>query len=187
MARAGHMPEEHPITMTYAETQTSHAALENALRIAQHRSARGNATRRDWERVAAIDPDLAYRELRDLLRRAGNANFEPTNPFERQSRIPGAFIGFLLGVLAMAIAWVILFELQDRWVTNPLLRDIATGSQFLATVLVPLGLVLGARWSRRRSTTTETRASLTVPKGATFDNLLERFERTQNIGRARVY
>lgn len=173
--------------MTHAQAHTDSSALQHALRIARDRSARGNATRRDWERVAAIDPDRAYRELRDFLRRAGNAEYDPANPYERQSRIPGAFIGFILGVVGVAVSWLVMLELQEIWADQPILRDIATGGQFLAAVLIPIGIALGARWSRRKAVGTDERHSLTVPSGATFDELLEIFERTQNVNRARVY
>lgn len=160
--------------------------LDSLLRTARDRSARGHASRRDWERVAAIDPDLAYRELRDFLRRASNAEFNPANPFERRSRVPGTLIGFLAGVAVMLIFWTAMPYLRDQWLEYSVLRDIATGGQFLSTLFVPLGMVLGARWERRHAPSAS-HTSLVPAKGASFGELLDMFERTQNVGRARVY
>jgi hypothetical protein len=173
--------------MTYAQIHTDPSPVQSALRTARDRSARGNATRRDWERVAEIDPNVAHRELRDFLRRAANATYDPANPYVRQSRIPGASIGFLLGVLGVAISWIIMLELQEVWADRPILRDIATGGQFLAAVLIPIGIALGARWSRREAEANGERYQMIVPQDATFDELLDIFERTQNSNRARVY
>jgi hypothetical protein len=169
-------------------TSPSTTTLDHLVRLANDRSARGNATRRDWERVAEIDPDRAYRELRDFIRRTGHAEVSTANPYESRSRVPGALIGFIAGVVLMIVVWIVLPYAREHWMDFGVWRDIATGAQFISTLLIPLGALLGARWSRRHNddaaTTQAAPASL---RNASFDELLAIFERTQNVGRARVY
>jgi len=162
------------------------STLDNLVRLAQDRSARGNATRRDWQRVAEIDPDRAYGELRDFLRRSLNSDASRANPYERQSRVPGAVMGFIGGVLVMLILWIIMPYARENWMDRSVLRDVATGAQFLSTLAVPVGMLIGARWSRRKQGPVTTTAPV-LPRNASFEELLDAFERTQNVGRARVY
>lgn len=162
------------------------ASLENSIRLAHDRSARGNATRRDWQRVAEMNPDVAYRELRTYLRRAYAAGANRANPYERQARIPGAVIGFVAGTLLMIAVWIFLPYARENWMERSLLRDVATGIQFLSTLFVPLGALLGVRWSRNQSSERVEDAPGLTPD-ATFEEMLEAFEKTQNVGRARVY
>lgn len=162
------------------------STLDNLVRLARDRSARGNATRRDWQRVAEIDPERAHRELRDFLRRTWNSEASGANPYENQPRVPGAVIGFIAGVLVMLILWVILPYARENWMERSVIRDVATGAQFLSTLAVPAGMLIGARWSRRKQEPDTTTAPA-LPKNASFDELLDAFEHTQNVGRARVY
>jgi hypothetical protein len=160
--------------------------LDTLLRTARDRSARGNATRRDWQRVAEIDPEIARRELRDFLRRTQNAAYDPANPYERGSRRPGALIGFLIGCALMIALWIFLPYARENWMETGVMRDMATGGQFISTLLVPLGTWLGARWGRHGHGE-QADSPTGLPKNASFDELLDAFERTQHVGRARVY
>ena len=160
--------------------------LDTLLRTARDRSARGNATRRDWQRVAEIDPDLARRELRDFLRRTQNGGGDLGNPFTRQSRTPGALIGFLAGCGLLIALWLFLPYARENWMDTGVMRDLATGGQFISTLLVPLGLWLGARWDQRQYDD-QPNTPAGIAKNASFDELLNAFERTQHVGRARVY
>lgn len=169
-----------------SSTSRPESTLENLVRLAKDRSARGNATRRDWQRVADIDPDRANRELREFLRRAYHAEHNAVNPYERRSRAPGALIGFLGGSAIMILLWVVLPYARDNWMEFSVWRDLATGGQFLSTLLVPIGIVIGVRWSQKRNSDAASPAP-GLPKNPSFDEMLDVFERTQNVGRARVY
>jgi hypothetical protein len=160
--------------------------LDTLLRTARDRSARGNATRRDWQRVAEIDPDLARRELRDFLRRTQNGTGDLANPYLRQSRTPGALIGFLVGCVLLIALWILLPYARENWMESGVMRDIATGGQFISTLLLPLGIWLGARWDHRNNGD-QPGTPAGLPKNASFDELLNAFDRTQHVGRARVY
>lgn len=174
--------------MTQLESHpSSDVTLENLLRNARDRSARGNATRRDWERVAAIDPDLARRELAEFLRAHANAAglHIPTNPYARSRRVSGAVLGFVGGVLAVAAIWLALPWIRDTYVDEPLWQHVVTSGQFIATALIPAGIFLGARWGASRDEAPDAPAD--TPEDASLDELLEAFEKTQHIGHARVY
>lgn len=159
---------------------------EPLLQLARDRSARGNATRRDWERVAAVDPALAHRELAEFLRRHGNAVHGHANPYERSARVPGALLGFIGGVLAVAAIWLILPWIRDTYISTPIWQHVITSGQYIFTVLIPAGIVIGARWGAAHDAASPaTRAGL--PPDASFEEMLAAFEQTQHIGRARVY
>lgn len=160
--------------------------LESRLRNARDRAARGNATRRDWERVAEIDPDLACRELREFLRRHVNANHSTANPYERNPGISGTLVGFVIGVALVAAIWLLLPWIRDTWISTPFWQHVITSGQFIATALIPLGIFLGAKWSQKRAGHTPS-APAGIPRDATFEELLDAFEKTQHVGRARVY
>ena len=160
--------------------------LESRLRHARDRSARGNATRRDWERVAAIDHDLACREVREFLRRHGNATPSMANPYERNPGISGTLVGFVVGVALVAAIWIALPWIRDTWISTPFWQHVITSGQFIATALIPLGIFLGAKWSQKRAGQ-EPAAPAGIPRDATFEELLDAFEKTQHVGRARVY
>lgn len=161
------------------------ARLDPLLQSARNRSARGNATRRDWERVAAIDRELARREVRDFLRRHANA-VPGANPYERSTRISGSVVGFVVGVLLVAAIWIALPWIRDTWVSEPIWQHVVTSGQFIATALIPLGIFLGAKWSQKRHGQEPT-APAGIPQDATLEELLDAFEKTQHAGRARVY
>jgi hypothetical protein len=178
---------ERSIFMTQLRSTTHpDVMLDTLLRTAKDRSARGNATRRDWQRVAEIDPELARRELRDFLRRTQNGANNPANPYERGSRKPGALIGFLIGCAVMIALWIFLPYARSNWMETGVMRDIATGGQFVSTLFVPLGTWLGARWGRHAHAE-QANDPVGLPKNASFDEMLDAFERTQHVGRARVY
>lgn len=159
---------------------------EPLLQVARDRSARGNATRRDWERVAAVDPVLAERELAEFLRRQANAVHGTVNPYERSSRVPGALLGFIGGVLAVAAIWLILPWIRDTYISTPIWQHVITSGQYIFTALIPAGIVLGAKWGAAHDAASPaSRAGL--PPNASFEEMLAAFEKTQHVGRARVY
>ena len=160
--------------------------LESRLRSARDRSARGNATRRDWERVAELDHDRARRELREFLLRHGNAAPAGANPYARSAGLSGTIGGFVISVLLVAAIWLALPWIRDTWVSEPFWQHVVTSGQFIATALIPLGIFLGARWSQRRAGQ-EATTPAGIPRDATLEELLDRFETTQHAGRARVY
>lgn len=164
---------------------TPDARLEPLLQTARNRSARGNATRRDWERVAAIDREVARREVRDFLRRHGNA-ITGANPYDRSTGVSGSVIGFVAGVLLVAAIWIVLPWIRDTWISTPIWQHVITSGQFIATALIPLGIFLGARWSQKRAGQ-EQATPVGIPQDATLEELLDAFEKTQHAGRARVY
>lgn len=165
---------------------TTDATLQSLLRNARDRSARGNATRRDWESVADIDHGVARREVREFLLRHANAVGSNANPYARGTGISGAIVGFVVGVLLVAAIWLALPWIRDNYISDPLWQHVITSGQFIATVLIPLGIYLGAKWSQKRAGH-EPAAPSVVPEDATLEELLDAFERTQHAGRARVY
>jgi hypothetical protein len=165
---------------------TTDPMLESLLRTARDRSARGNATRRDWQRVATIDRDLAQSEVREFLVRHGNTTPSTANPYERASGISGAVIGFVAGVALVAVTWLVLPWIRDTWISTPIWQHVITSGQFISTVFIPVGIYLGARWSQKRAGD-EARHPAGIPKDATLEDLLDAFEKTQHAGRARVY
>ncbi len=86
----------------------------------------------------------------------------------------------------MLALWIIMPYARENWMERSVLRDVATGAQFLSTLAVPLGLLIGARWGRRKQEP-DTATAPALPRNASFEELLDAFERTQNVGRARVY
>lgn len=175
MTRLDTMPSSEPTSI-----------LDSRLRSARERSARGNATRRDWERVAALDRGLAERELREFLRRHGNATPSTANPYDRSRGVSGAVVGFVIGVLLVAAIWLLLPWIRDTYVSAPFWQHVVTSGQFISTALIPLGIVLGAKWSQDRAGQGPS-APLGLPRDASFENLLDAFVQTQHVGRARVY
>lgn len=175
--------------MTDTHTQTRPLATTSAeplLQAARERSARGNATRRDWERVAAVDPTLAQRELSEFLRRHASAVHGLANPYERSARVPGALLGFIGGVLAVAAIWLIIPWIRDTYISEPIWQHVATSGQYIFTALIPAGIFLGAKWGAAHDAASPT-SRTGLPADASFDELLDAFEKTQHIGRARVY
>lgn len=159
---------------------------EALLRTAYERSARGNATRRDWERVAAVDPVLAERELAEFLRRHASATQGLANPYERTARVPGALLGFIGGVLAVAAIWLILPWIRDTYISTPIWQHVITSGQYIFTALIPAGIFLGAKWGAARDDASPA-ARAGLPPNASFEEMLDVFEQTQHVGRARVY
>ena len=160
--------------------------LESLLRSARDRSARGNATRRDWERVATINHDLACREVREFLKRHANATHSTANPYERAPGISGTIVGFVIGVVLVTAIWLALPWIRDTYISTPFWQHVITSGQFIATALIPLGIFLGAKWSQKRAAH-EPPTPAGIPRDATFEELLQAFEKTQRVGRARVY
>ncbi len=175
------------MTDTRTETRPMTATSpEPLLQAARERSARGNGTRRDWERLAGVDPALAQRELAEFLRRHANAVQGLANPYERSARVPGALLGFIGGVLTVAAIWLILPWIRDTYISTPIWQHVVTSGQYIFTALIPAGIFFGAKWGAAHDAASPaSRAGL--PRDASFEEMLNAFEKTQHIGRARVY
>lgn len=174
------------MTQLQSRPSTDTTSLESLLRNAHDRSARGNATRRDWERVAAIDRSVARRELATFLRTHANAVHSTANPYENNTRIPGAVVGFVIGVAAVAAIWTFIPWVRDTYIDSFFWQDVITTGQFFSTVLIPIGIFVGARWSAARQPA-ETEGKDALAQDASFEEMLDAFEQTQHVGRARVY
>lgn len=171
--------------MTQASSNpNTQSLLDNLVQAARERSARGNATAADWRSIAEIDEERARRELSRYLRtHASGANVE-ANPYERNRHSVGTVLGFVLGALGMVVMWLWgVPYLQDAWAGITYGPGFATALTFVSTTLVPLGAWTGSRWDRRHQRP-ETPPSHT---DRSFDELLQRFVRTQNRSRTRVY
>lgn len=170
--------------MTQASSNlTPESLLDELVRTARERAARGTATVADWRAIADIDENRARHELASYLQQTTST--DDANPFERQPNSLGTVAGFVLGAIIMAAFWFwgVPF-LQDAWAGIDYGPGVATALTYVAPALLPLGAWLGNRWDRSRRTHHTTQA--TMPRG-TFDELLRRFVRHQNGSRARVY
>lgn len=158
--------------------------LNELVRRARERSARGNATPDDWRSIAEIDEERARRELSAYLRTANPAKAD-ANPYERNRRSVGTVLGFVLGALAMVVMWIWgVPYLQEAWAGITYGPGLATALTYVSTALVPLGAWAGSRWDKGHH---EPEAEMPFPTDTSLDELLQRFTRTQNRSRTRVY
>lgn len=161
--------------------------LEDALTTARARSARGNATRRDWEAVFALDRDVATEALRDFLLRANIKAAGDTNPYARRPRGWGAGVGFLLGCVVMAITWLLFPWFRDLAGDHRVLKDFATLTQFLSTLFVPLGAWIGVQVEHaRRPPAAPTAGGAVLTRSSSWDEMLAMFESTQRRDHGRA-
>lgn len=171
------------MTATYTPQSTEHL-----IQICRERSARGVATRADWERLAEIKPDRARIELREFLQE--NPPQEAANPYEsRQARKhSGVFIGFLLGVLFMAGWWLFGDYLNREVVTSAKQWDVVTLSQYVAASLLPFFAWLGWKYDKKRVDDTEVVEDESVNlANANWNELLDQFDKTRKAGGTRMY
>lgn len=170
--------------MTQASSDLSpQSLLDDLVRIARERAVRGTATAADWRAIADVDENRARTELASYIQ--STTPPDDVNPYERHPNSFGAVIGFVGGAIIMALFWEWgVPQLQDAWAGIDYGPGFATALTYIATLLLPFGAWLGARWdrARRKNQTPED----TMPKG-TFDELLRRFVRNQNRSRARIY
>lgn len=170
------------MTATSSSQPTDHLA-----QICRERSERGVATRADWQRLAEINPDRAYRELRAYLL-VQDAE-QPVNPYEKQKgfHLSGLVKGFLIGVVFMVCWWLVGEFLHEYVVTTTRGWDLVTFTQYVAASLLPAFAFWGWRMDNKRQeekAEPEARASL---KDATWDDLLARFDATRKAGGTRMY
>ena len=169
--------------MSYdARTQS---LLNDLIRVARERSARGNATAADWRSIAEIDEERARRELSRYLQTHRSVSNLDINPYERNRRSVGTVLGFVLGALGMVVMWIWgVPYLQEAWAGITYGPGVATALTYVSTTLVPLGAWVGSRWDRGHQQPDVPPPS---PTDSTFDELLQRFTRSQNRSRTRVY
>lgn len=166
-------------------TQPTTPDLDLLLQRARERATHGSGSRRDWEQVAAIDAPRARQELREHLQRNSSVIGGTVNPYESRPRQIGAAAGFAIGVVLMIIVWLLMAWARNTIVTTGMQWNIATAIQYSAAALPPLCTLLAARHARSsQNQSPSERVSL---REASFDELLDRFEQTQRIGRTRVY
>lgn len=168
--------------------QTSTQTTDHMIQICRERSARGVATRADWQRLAELAPDRAYRELKDYLRHSDTAM--GPNPYDtsRKFRLAGTAVGFFLGVVFMAAWWWFGDYLQREVVTTARQWDIVTFTQYVAASLLPFFAWLGWRWDARHKNEVDSgQLSTAKLENASFADLLTRFDATRKAGGTRMY
>lgn len=159
--------------------------LENRVRAAHERAARGNATTDDWRSIAEIDEERARIELSEYLQTT--TTDMNANPYDPNPRAVGTVLGFITGGLLMMFTWrFVVPYLQDAWAGIEYGPGFATAITYVSTVLLPLGAWLGSRWDRAHRPASVSLQVETNTDG-TFEELLQRFCRIQNRARARVY
>lgn len=160
---------------------------DHFVQICRERSERGVATRTDWQRLAEINPDRAYRELKTYLQL--NQDEPPANPYAKaeRPRIAGIAIGFVVGIAFMAAWWIFADYLQGEVVTSARGWDVVTLSQYVAASLLPAFAWLGWRIDNKRHADTDTSNNPASLKDASWDDLLARFDATRKAGGTRMY
>lgn len=167
-------------------TTLSPAKLDHMSQICRERSSRGVATRADWQRLAAIDPDRARAELVNYLR---TSELAAANPYESKGRRhSGMAVGFFVGVVVMCAWWLFGDFLQREVVTSGKQWDLVTFSQYVAATMLPVFAWLGSRWDQKQVATThkENRPQVSL-RDATWDELLTMFDSTRKAGGTRMY
>jgi len=168
-------------------TSTPHTHTDHMIQICRERSARGVATRADWQRLAELNPERARTELITFLQ---THQAEPaSNPFESRGRsYAGAAIGFVVGVLFMVVWWWFGDYLHREVVSTARQWDVVTFTQYVAASLLPLFAWLGWRYDQRRASESAESVEMKQPlSGLTWDELLARFDATRKAGGTRMY
>lgn len=162
-------------------------STEHLIQICRERSARGVATRSDWERLAEISPDRARRELISFLK-LNQRSAEP-NPYSNDQPHRGLVFGFIFGVLFMAGWWYFGDFLNREVVTSGKQWDLVTLSQYIAASLLPVFAWLGWRYDKNRAAEEEGRQEKSSPNysEASWDELLNQFDQTRKAGGTRMY
>jgi len=158
------------------------------VQICRERSERGVATRADWQRLAEINPERAYAELKSYLQ--VNEGQSAANPYEKPEklRLGGAAVGFVVGIVFMAGYWLFGDYLQREVITSARQWDVVTLTQYIAASLLPAFAWLGWRLDNRRHQAHQVeQAEQQSLKNATWQDLLARFESTRRAGGTRMY
>lgn len=166
-------------------TSPTHST-DHIVQICRERSERGVATKADWQRLAEINPDRAYRELRTYLQVHDSELL--ANPYEKRPgfRIAGMAAGFLFGVIFMVVWWLIGEYLHENVITTTRGWDLVTFTQYVAASLLPAFAFLGW-WIDNRRQSTSRQHEQTSLKDASWDDLLARFDATRKAGGTRMY
>lgn len=171
------------MTATSPQQTTDHI-----VQICRERSERGVATRSDWQRLAEINPDRAYAELKNFLQLSEDT--AAPNPYEKSEkpRLAGAAAGFLVGVVFMIAWWLFADYLQREVLTSARQWDVVTLTQYIAASLLPAFAWLGWRLDKRRhEVQNEAQTNKQTLKDATWQDLLARFDATRKAGGTRMY
>lgn len=172
------------MTATTSPSQTT----DHIVQICKERSERGVATRADWARLAEINPERAYSELKAYLQQHDSQ--QQVNPFEKRNafRFTGMAAGFVVGVVFMIAWWLFAEWLHENVVTSARGWDVVTFTQYVAASLIPAFAYLGWRIDNNRNSVnqqgTDAAGSL---KNASWDDLLARFDATRKAGGTRMY
>lgn len=159
---------------------------DHIVQICRERSERGVATRADWQRLAEINPDRAYDELRTYLQ-VRDAD-QLANPYEKRQgfRFSGMAVGFVVGVIFMAVWWLIGEFLHEHVVTTTRGWDVVTLSQYVAASLLPAFAFMGWRMDNKRQNEKEPEPRESL-RNASWNDLLTRFDATRKAGGTRMY
>lgn len=163
---------------------TPKQSTDHMIQICRERSARGVATRADWERLHEINPDRAKRELQSFL--ALEQTNPQANPFQKSPR-RGMVIGFIGGVAFMSVWWLIGAFLQARVVQTGFQWNMVTLSQYAAATLIPAFAWLGWRFDQKKQSEVSARIPGETLRNASWEDLLSRFDSTRKAGGTRMY
>ena len=164
---------------------TTAQPIDHLAQICRERSARGVATRSDWQRLASIDPERARAELIAYLR---TNQPEQPNPYQSSGRPhTGLAVGFVVGVLFMSAYWLFGDYLHREVVSSGRQWDLVTFTMYVAATLLPVFAWLGWRHDQKRAAANETRAASTPLRDLEWDDLLDAFDATRKAGGTRMY
>lgn len=172
------------MTATTSPSQTT----DHMVQICKERSERGVATRTDWIRLAEINSDRAYRELKTYLLQQDSE--QQANPFEKRNpfRFAGMAAGFVAGVLFMIAWWLFGEWMHENIVTSARGWDVVTFTQYVAASLIPAFAYLGWRIDHKRNEGGQPDSGAGGSlKNASWEELLERFDATRKAGGTRMY
>jgi hypothetical protein len=166
---------------------TPHTNTDHMIQICRERSARGVATRADWQRLADIDPERARTELISFLKTSQDQ--AAPNPFDTKGRPhTGLVAGFVFGMLFMAAWWLFGDYLQREVITTARQWDVVTFTQYVAASLLPVFAWLGWRYDQRRVDASTEPTPVQQPLSSmSWDDLLARFDATRKAGGTRMY
>ncbi|MCA9834688.1 MAG: hypothetical protein KC435_12125 [Thermomicrobiales bacterium] len=164
---------------------TSSQTLDHLTQICRERSARGVATRADWQRLAEIDPNRARTELITYLQTNQAA---PPNPYESGSGShKGLAVGFVIGVVFMSGYWLFGDYLQREVVNSGKQWDLVTFSMYVAASMLPLFAWLGWRWDQKHAIVGIDESPQIRLRDLNWDELLAEFDATRKAGGTRMY
>lgn len=160
-------------------------STDHMIQICRERSARGVATRADWQRLHEINPERAVRELRTFLQR--NNTVEAANPFEQRPPRSGLALGFVAGVVVMSLWWLFGAYLHANVVSTGPQWNMVTLSQYIAASLIPFFAWMGWRIDQRKHAERTEQPQSENLRDADWEQLLARFDATRKAGGTRMY